>query len=323
MDFLSALISKSETSFERHAPEKSLTFLLVMQTVADGSVVGCASVKTNVGTDDFMCADFEVEARNEPGDSQRRPRRRLVLKRTLTGYTEVGSLFLHPQHRAHGAGRFLARARYMLMGTCHSLFDRPIVAQLRGCCDPNGMSPFYEEIWRLRLGATYTENDARLAREGAKFLLDRYGGLEIDLAQLSTAARDVVGRPHDTARGALKLLEQEGFRQSNLVDLADGGPIALAERDGLNSLASASPVELCTSAPSQCGPVSMVSNTSLRHFRACIGPFNLTAGQVAGPAWLREVFEATDNRRVLATGANLETLSRAAPGLRAASLEDL
>ncbi len=35
----------------------------------------------------------------------------------FTGCTEVGSLFVRPEHRAAGIGRALAQCRYMLMAT--------------------------------------------------------------------------------------------------------------------------------------------------------------------------------------------------------------
>ena len=316
-DFLRALITKSEISFERPNPEKGQTFLLVMQDITNGKVVGCASVKTRVGTDDFMCADFEVEEGECEATRYSEADCCLILRRTLQEYTEVGSLFLHPDHRKHGAGRYLARARYMLMGTSDTLFNRPIVAQLRGCCDTDGVSPFYEEVWSKRLGASYTENDARLAREGAKFILDAFNGLKVNLAQLSAKTRKAIGRPHDTAEGALKLLEREGFRQSAFVDLSDGGPIVLAQRDTLSSLTSAHPVQLAPPPTAIPGQISMVSTTSLKDFRACIGHFHVTPGEVSAPPWLRDALAGSDTSHLLANSPEITHLYHTAQRQRA------
>src|SRR5690606_24937768 len=147
------------------------------------------SIKTCVGTDDFMCADFAT--RGSPsalsGD--------LVLERTLEGFTEVGSLYLRADHRVSGAGRFLARARYILMSNQEQLLRRPIVDQLRGHSDEAGYSAYYDKIWSKRLRLTYQQSDARLAREGAAFIHEAFEGLKMKRRSLSLAAADAIGRP--------------------------------------------------------------------------------------------------------------------------------
>lgn len=283
--FLEALIAKSEASFARPDQTKSQLFLLVMEAFDTGEIVGCASIKTCVGTDDFMCADFATEG-GSPADAEN-----LILKRTLEGFTEVGSLYLRADHRASGAGRFLARARYTLMATRQQLFGQPIVAQLRGWSDEEGRAPFYDEIWSGRLRMTYQQSDARLAREGAQFILDAFEGLEIDRRSLSVSAASAIARPHPTAAGALKLLEEEGFRQADLIDLADGGPIMIGQIGTLSSLQTARPVSLMNRHPAQPGRNGMLSNASFSGFRACVGSFLEREGAVACPAFVEDFLE--------------------------------
>ena len=196
----------------------------------------------------------------------------LRVARTLTGLTEVGSLFLHPGHRASGAGRFLARARYLLMSTRPDVFYKPVVAQLRGVCDQAGNSPFYDAIWSERLGASYGRTDILLARYGAGYLLDGYEGLDVSVNALSEAARQTIGQPHETAAGALRLLYQEGFRSSRMVDLSDGGPIVLADPDQLTSAKSAMPVELLPTEKPLTVHNGMLVSPVFSDFRAAIAP---------------------------------------------------
>ncbi|MGE6696388.1 arginine N-succinyltransferase [Hyphomonas sp. NPDC076900] len=292
--FIEALIGKSEASFAQPAHSESQVFLLIMESFETGDLVGCASVKTRVSTDDFLCADFEWHGDRPGGPAN------LVLKRTLAGYTEVGSLFLRADHRASGAGRFLARARYMLMGARKHLFDRPIVAQLRGWSDAEGRAPFYENVWRNRLSIPYQQCDARLARDGAKFILDAYEGLEIDIRTLSVEAAAAIGRTHPTASGALSLLEQEGFRCANLVDLADGGPLLIATIGALPCWQTARPVALAVSKPAPTASLAMLTNASFDGFRACVGAFTERHGSVACPGYVAD-FLAPGRHPVLLT----------------------
>lgn len=284
--FLEELIAKSEASFRWPEQGKSQCFVLVMETFDTNEIVGCASIKTCVGTDDFMCADFATTG------SPSAPSRDLVLERTLEGFTEVGSLYLRADHRASGAGRFLARARYILMSNQKQLFSQPIVAQLRGHSDEAGNSAFYDEIWSNRLRMTYQQSDARLAREGAAFILDAYEGLGIDPRSLSIASAEAIGRPHPTAAGALKLLEEEGFRRANLIDLADGGPIMVGQLASLICLQAARPVSLSKRNSTPSGGPGMLSNCAFSGFRACVGAFQEADASITCSAFVEDFLES-------------------------------
>lgn len=284
--FLEELIAKSEASFRRPEQAKSQCFMMVMETFDTGEIVGCASVKTCVGRDDFMCADFAITGSSSVQTEN------LVLERTLEGFTEVGSLYLRADHRASGAGRFLARARYILMSNQKQLFRKPIVAQMRGKSNTAGDSAFYDEIWSNRLRMTYQQSDARLARDGAEFILDAYEGIEIDLRLLSITAAEAIGRPHPTAAGALKLLEEEGFQRAKLVDLADGGPIMIGQLDTLFCLQAARPVSLARRNFAPSGGTGMLSNCAFSGFRAYVGAFQEAEASIACPAFVEDFLES-------------------------------
>lgn len=227
-EFLEKLITKSLKSFAAPKANATQTFVLVMEAIESGDIIGCTSIKTSIGSEGFKCADFEMLNADRVPVLDPQFAKTLVLKRTFTGYAEVGSLFLDPAYRAFGLGRFLARSRYMFMGTRPDIFSQPVVAQLRGCCDETNASPFYSSVWKDRLGKDYEETDLELANAGAGFCLDQFFNLELTISSLGDAAVSAIGTPHKTASGALRLLLQEGFSLSSYVDLSDGGPITLA-----------------------------------------------------------------------------------------------
>lgn len=280
-EFLAAMIEKSVRSFQgTRSPNDNGLLLLVMQEAATGELAGCCSIKLNVGGDEFKCADFQALSSTDRPTSYDANVKSLRLLRTIEGYTEVGSLFLHPDHRSTGAGRFLAQARYMLMATDMRMRGRPIVAQLRGVCDATGASPFYSAVWEERLGMSYGASDVRLAEEGAGFLLDRFAGLEVDVSRLPRAAAATIGQPHQSAAGALRLLLQEGFEPSNLVDLADGGPIVLGRLSSLRSVKSAPTVRPISSQMSGDNAIGMIARHAFESFLAYVGPVRVRPGAV-------------------------------------------
>jgi arginine N-succinyltransferase len=56
----------------------------------------------------------------------------LNLSNAYTGMTEIGTLAVRPTLRKTGAGRMLARARYLLMACFPHLFAGTVIAEIRG-----------------------------------------------------------------------------------------------------------------------------------------------------------------------------------------------
>ena len=58
----------------------------------------------------------------------------------------------------------------------------------------------------------------------SQFIADLMPKFPIYTNLLPEAARAVIGKPHRDARGAVRLLEEEGFRFAGAVDIFDAGP---------------------------------------------------------------------------------------------------
>ncbi len=315
--FIQELIEKSIASFQHPQPDSSQTFMLVLVHLGTEDLVGCASVKTGIGHNQFMCADFEL--RNAQGETVLADERYdiLRLKRTLQGMTEVGSLFLHPDHRSSGVGRFLARSRYLLMASNPQVFGHSVVAQLRGYSDQYDRAPFFDAVWAPRLGLTYEESDVLLARDGAAFLLQQFDDLQLDLKDLPRAASDAIGVPHPTAAGALKLLQQEGFRLSSLVDLADGGPIVMAEPDEIASINDLASISLTEGRSASYGTIAMLARLSFRTFRAFVGGMRLRdESTVECDPMAIQLLDAGSMARIVHCPRNLDAKKCPAPTIK-------
>ncbi len=272
MEYLKRYIDASMESFANPDVKKSQKFLLVMEEVNTGKVVGCAAVKTKIGIErpfvDFVMKDGR-------GNPTKDVRNALYLDpdHAFDGATEVGSLFMHPDHRKGGLGRYLAKSRYMLIGTAPEVFSSPIIAELRGNQDASGKSPFYSSVHKARLQKTFEEADEFITHaddEGMKAVIPT---APIVIENLPPEAHKAIGQPHESGVGAYHLLMKEGFSQTEIVDLFDAGPIMSASFEDLATIRESRNVRLNIKSIPIDPKLMMVSSTKLSSFRAVIGEF--------------------------------------------------
>ncbi len=225
LDFLKDYISSSENSFSGTYPlEKPHKYLMGMFTQA-GKLIGCSAVKTQIGIDSpFINFDLQGDGEDQV----------LRASSRFKGATEVGSLFLHPEHRDSGLGRYLAKVRYHLIGAEPWRFGDMVIAELRGICGKDG-SPLYDHLFEYKLDKSFLEADAEYFDRNP----DSLGDI-VPLGNVSTFGFPVevkmsLGQPHPTGIGAMRLLQNEGFIFSGTIDLFDAGPIMSVHRDTIRT----------------------------------------------------------------------------------------
>jgi arginine N-succinyltransferase len=163
----------------------------------------------------------------------------LILVNECAGCTEVGSLFVKSEHRVHGLGRLLSRARYMLMAADPERFAPRIVSELRGFFTPEGVSPLWEALGRHFFQMDFDAADILSATSDNQFILDLMPKYPIYVDLLAKEAQAVIGKCHPEGEGARRLLEQEGFRFDRVIDIFDGGPLLSAPRDTIRTVRKA------------------------------------------------------------------------------------
>lgn len=151
----------------------------------------------------------------------------------LTGMTEVGSLFLLPQYRRDGMGKLLSFSRFMFIAAFPEKVDRQVIAEMRGVHDSEGNAPFYNSIARHFFQMPFAQADYTNATQGNQFINDLMPKYPIYVSLLPKAAQRVIGQPNPASEPAKAMLENQGFRYQNYVDVFDGGPTLIAERDQL------------------------------------------------------------------------------------------
>ena len=289
---LAERLAWSDASFARSddTPDDELYILLLEQT-STGRIGGCGMVFSRIGAKwpfySYKLATLSQTSR-ELGRTFALPFLSLVSDHD--GASEVGGLFLHPDLRTGGLGRLLARARYLFIAQHRARFGDKMLAELRGVLDDDGNSPFWDALGRQFFGMAFPEADRFNAVHGSQFIADLMPRHPIYTALLAKSAQDVIGQPHPKGRGALAMLEAEGFAYDNYVDIFDGGPTVTARTDQLRTIREArlARVErLCPTGPAaDAGDFNraLIGAGILSDFRAWIGHVGSDPAQCILPA---------------------------------------
>lgn len=287
-------LEKSERAFDgRQRRLQYGKYLLMLEHVPTGKVVGCSAVKAGTGIDQpfFNYRVITLAQASHAAGNKRFDMDALVLTNEYVGYTEVGTLFLRPEHRGGGAGRLAAQSRYLLMAAAPDRFGDHVLAELRGVVDDAGMSPFWECLGRHFFRMDFAEADRLSATTDNQFIVDLMPRYPIYVDLLPPEAREVIGRCHADGVGAYKLLQWEGFDFDRTVDIFDGGPLVAAQRRHIRTISESRRVTLSAGEVSKDAAArdGLVSTDRLDAFRVSLSKVLLCGEDeaVAAP----EVFE--------------------------------
>jgi arginine N-succinyltransferase len=261
-------VEHSIRTFAGLATEDS-QYILVLEDRPSGRVLGLSGVYPRVGNaHGFFSYKLTRLIQRSVDLGRRYEIELLTLSNDYTGATEVGTLAVLPGLQGSGAGRFLARARYMLIGAFPHLFAPRVMAEMRGWQDEDGTSPFWDAIGARFFGMSFDEADRLSAVQGAGFIADLMPKQPIYTALLPDRAKAAIGRAHAVSARAMAMLVDEGFRYEAHVDVFDGGPQVHALRDEIRTVRRGRGVRI--------GPAGgdttplLVSNVELEDFRVAL-----------------------------------------------------
>lgn len=263
-------LAGSAATFARDIAEPGADqrYLLVLEHVETGTLAGVAGVKACVGeVPPFYNFRVLRIAQSSAAAQRRFDMEVLILVNEFTGCTEVGSLFVKPEHRVGGVGRMLAQSRYLLMACAPHRFAPSVVSELRGVVGPDGKSPFWEHLGRHFFRMSFPEADSMSATTDNQFILDLMPKYPIYADLLPPEARAVIGKCHPDGEGALKLLQWEGFRYEHVVDIFDGGPLVTAPRDYIRTFRESRRMPLRRAEHVVDGMRGLVARPSIRDYR--------------------------------------------------------
>lgn len=259
-------------------------YLFVIEETAGQQVVGTAGLVSKVGGfEPFYSYRIETSIHESPTLRVRKQIPVLHLVEEHDGPCEIGSLFLHPDHRRGGNGRALSLSRFLFLAEFPRLFDSDVIAEMRGVIDDRGQSPFWDAVGKHFFDLDFPKADY-LSIVNKEFIGDLMPRLPIYIPLLPAAAQAVIGEVHELTRPARKLLESEGFRFHDHVDIFEAGPMLHCPRCEIRSVRDsrtatvAAVSETGQDAPSH-GREYLIANRQ-HEYRVCRGTIQETSDGV-------------------------------------------
>ena len=218
-------VERSVFAFNRRSERPAgEPYVLVMEELSSSRLIGLSGVLAKTGGYEPLyayrrvksvrvCSQLGVEHTLES----------LHLQRIHDGPSEIGSLFLLPEYRGKGRGRLLSLSRFALLAQRPQRFSDRVIAQMRGVSDSEGNSPFWEALGRKFYCCDFPLADA-MSTISKTFIEQLNPEYPIYLPLLSAEARATIGSVHPETEPALALLKAEGFQETDLIDIFDGGP---------------------------------------------------------------------------------------------------
>jgi arginine N-succinyltransferase len=225
-DALAARVERSRRTMEDKAEAFEAGYFFVMEDTATGDVAGVCGIETAVGLEQPFYnyrVSTVVHASQDLGIWTRM--RALNISHDLTGYAEVCSLFLSPRYRTSGVGGLLSRSRFMFIAQFRERFPQRLCAELRGHFDANGTSPFWRAVGSHFYQIDFNAADYLSSHGRKAFLAELMPRYPVYVELLPQEAQDCVGLTHNDTIPARRMLESEGLRYENHVDIFDAGPV--------------------------------------------------------------------------------------------------
>jgi len=243
--FLAARIGSSQRAFASVAAGKprgtreSDIFVFALEDTETQRCVGTSTILSKHGVPGNPYYWFEVsseERRSEELD-RRFVHQRLRLRSSEDGPTEIGGLILDPSYRRHRekCGKALSIVRFAFISLHPERFEREVIAEMLSPFEASGENLLWEAFGSRFTGLSYQEADHLSARD-KRFIADLFPRDPVYVTLFPEAVQEIIGKPNDTARAALRILEKVGFHYLNQVDPFDGGPYYGAARDAISSV---------------------------------------------------------------------------------------
>jgi arginine N-succinyltransferase len=243
-DFLAERIARSQHSFaaaygRERGEWRRAEYVFVMEDLAARRVVGTSLILAKNGRPEapYYWLEVSSEERWSPELQKRFVHKKLRLRSTVDGPTEVGGLILDRAYRAHASkcGKALSSVRFAFISAHPERFERQLIAEMLSPFDAQGRNRLWDAFGAKFTGLPYREADHLSART-KQFIADLFPEDPVYVTLFPEEVQKVIGEPAESAKAAVRILEKIGFQPLNQVDPFDGGPYYGAARDAVVSV---------------------------------------------------------------------------------------
>jgi arginine N-succinyltransferase len=228
--FLAQRLAESVVAFRPSVSRPGdQVYLFGLEDVETGEVVGLSGIAAKVGGfDPFYTYEIRREKHHHAPLGVQRDFEVLHLVREHSGPSEICSLYLRPEWRRGGHGRLLSLARFLFLAAFPGRFEREVISELRGVSRLDGQAPFWQAVGAHFFDSDFRSADFRSGLGNKAFIADLMPSHPIYSHMLEPEAQQAIAQVHEQTRPARALLEQEGFRYGDRVDIFDAGPLVRA-----------------------------------------------------------------------------------------------
>ncbi len=230
-------VEQSIFAFGRTSPSpRGEPFVLVLANDETGELVGTSTIYAKTGGYQPFYA-YRIVQSDHHSDllGVHVHRVRLELERIHDGPTEIGSLFLRGKYRGEGRGRWLSLARFALIRMLPHRFADRVIAEMRGKANPDGTVPFWDAVAGRFIPTDFATADT-MSTVSKQFIEEMMPQHPIYLDLLPKEVRDGIGQVHDETLPAIVMLKDEGFTETDLVDIFDAGPVISCDTDKIKAV---------------------------------------------------------------------------------------
>lgn len=243
-------------------------YLFVMEE--EGEIIGVSGIYSTVGLDRPFYSYRVTKSSTVSKDvGVRNDMDVLHLVNDYSGCSELATLFLNPLKRGGGRGVLLSFTRLMFMAAHRSRFPDKAFGEIRGWTDENNESPFWNAVGSKFFKMDMDVADARSGDE-FQFMADLMPKYPIYVSLLPEGAQDVIAKPNNSAQGAVKLLQKQGFRYQGQIDIFDAGICVdtwIDEIDIVKNVQSVTLNHVDTLDTQEDDRFALIANASLDNFR--------------------------------------------------------
>ncbi len=270
---LSARVERSLQTWRGELPPGDQGYVFVLEDTQSRTVAGICAIEVAVGLSEpwynYRVGTL-VHASKELNVYNALPT--LFLGNDHTGSSELCTLFLDPEWRKNGNGYLLSKSRFMFMAAFRERFNEKVVAEMRGVIDEHGYSPFWESLGQRFFSMEFSRADYLCGTGQKAFIAELMPKHPIYTQFLSEEAQSVIGQVHKDTAPARAVLEAEGFRYRNYVDIFDGGPTLECDIDRVRAIRKSRLVEVAEGQPVTDDelPACMVANENYDSFRVML-----------------------------------------------------
>ncbi|MFC0179425.1 arginine N-succinyltransferase [Thorsellia kenyensis] len=230
-------VMRSLRTWSKELPLSEQGYLFVMEDTSLNKVVGVCAIEVAVGlSEPWYSYRVTKEVHASKALNVYQTLSTLVLSNDHTGYSELCTLFLSPNYRKGALGRLLSKSRLLFIAANRELFPDVIIAELRGFRDENNQSPFWENIGKHFFSMEFDDVDFLSGTGQKAFIAELMPKHPLYVDLMPQQVKNCIGEVHLQTIPARKMLEREGLRFQNHIDIFDGGPALEAQIDEVKTI---------------------------------------------------------------------------------------